>query len=520
MTRLPSLRELSRAANRTLELNALPWVVLSFGLFLRLLSYVHNRALWVDEIALARNIEERTLSGLLEPLSYDQAAPIGFLWLEKLTVQAFGDSEYALRLVPLLAGILSLFLFLWLARRCLTPAGTLIALLFFATADRLVYYSSEVKQYSSDVVIALLILLVAVSVYSKKLSWRHAAAFGLLGAVAIWFSHPSVFVLAGVGTTLTLYNAYRKNWTNTAFISISAAIWVLSFWGTYRLTLRFAARSDYLLDFWGSVGAFMPLSVSSVSDALWIFRSFVQTLKNPGGFSLPVVAAFVFLAGLLSVCISEKKYLLLLLSPVPFAIVASALHKYPFIDRLVLFIVPSMLVFVAEGFSRVLRRAPLIGLALVVLLSFQPVVNALHTAISQDTREDIKPALGYLREHWQPGDLIYVYYPAKYQFRYYAERYGFGEAVSLKSGKADESGRFGVDALRGKRRVWALFSIPGLRLGQTDLFWVETEKCVKERATLLQELDNAGRRLDSFEHAGGSVYLYDLGREENTAIGK
>lgn len=507
MNRLPDLKALLPAANRTLTFNALSWVILSFGIVLRLLSYVHNRALWGDEIALARNIEERTYSGLLQPLSYDQAAPIGFLILEKLAVQAFGANEYALRLVPLLAGALSLLLFLSLAKRCLTPAGTLIALVFFAVAGKLVYYSSEVKQYSTDVAIALLLMLVAVSVYSKRLSWRTVATFGVLGATAIWFSHPSVFILAGIGTTLAFYNAYRKNWKNAAFILFAGLMWALSFVGTYLVTLRYAANSNYLLDFWGSAGAFMPLSVSFVSNAIWFVTTLGQTLTNPAGFSLPIVAGIVFLVGFVSVCMSKKKYLLLLLSSVPFALMASALHKYPLIDRFVLFIVPSLFVFIAEGISRFIPKMPLIAYALLVLLSFHPVVNSVRTAINHDSREDIKPALGYLREHWQQGDVIYVYYAAKYQFRYYAERNGFGEVAAVKGRKADKLGTFadGVDALRGKRRVWALFL-------------VDMESRVKERAMLLQELDNAGARLDSFELAGGSVYLYDLSREENRQV--
>jgi len=506
MNRLPDLRDLSQAAVRPLIFTSLSWVIICLGIILRLSGYIHNRALWGDEIPLARNIEERTYSGLLQPLSYDQASPVGFLMLEKLAVQVFGDNEYALRVVPLLAGVLSLFLFFWLARKCLSPVGALIAFLFFGIADKLVYYSSEVKQYSTDVAVALLLLLVAISVYSKRLRWRDAATFGLLGAAAIWFSHACVFVLAGIGTTHFLYNAYRKNWTNAACISTAGIMWAASFAGTYVVTLRDTVSSDYLLDFWGSSGAFMPLSIRSVSDAFWLVRTFVLSLKNPGGFSLPVLAAFVFLAGFVSVCINKKKYLLVLLSPIPFALMASALHKYPFSDRLLLFIVPSLLVFVAEGISRIWPRAPLIGFALLVLLSFQPMVSAVHIAINHDAREDIKPALGYLREHWQQGDVIYVFYAAKYQFRYYAERYGFSEVASVKGRKADGLGIFddGGNALRGKPRVWALFLI-------------DMEGRIKERrATLLQELDNAGTRLDSFELTGGSVYLYDLSREKNT----
>src|SRR6266850_277045 len=122
MNRLPDLRDLSQAPIRPPVYTVLSWVIVCLGVILRLSAYIHNRALWGDEIPLARNIEERTYSGLLQPLSYDQASPVGFLMLERLAVQAFGDNEYALRLVPLLAGVLSLVLFFWLATKCLSPA--------------------------------------------------------------------------------------------------------------------------------------------------------------------------------------------------------------------------------------------------------------------------------------------------------------------------------------------------------------------------------------------------------------
>jgi hypothetical protein len=60
----------------------LPWVIIGFGAVLRVLQYLYNRSLWNDEAGLALNIVGRSFAGLLQPLSYGQAAPFGFLVVE------------------------------------------------------------------------------------------------------------------------------------------------------------------------------------------------------------------------------------------------------------------------------------------------------------------------------------------------------------------------------------------------------------------------------------------------------
>ena len=62
-----------------------------------------------DEAMIALNIERRSYAELFGTLDFNQAAPLGFLWLEKAAVQLLGPSELALRLWPLLAGIAALF---------------------------------------------------------------------------------------------------------------------------------------------------------------------------------------------------------------------------------------------------------------------------------------------------------------------------------------------------------------------------------------------------------------------------
>jgi hypothetical protein len=88
-----------------------PWILISIGIVLRLIQYMINRSLWLDESFLALNIINRSFEQLFMPLDYGQVAPVGFLMVERLNVQLFGNNEYSLRLLPLIAGICSLFLF-------------------------------------------------------------------------------------------------------------------------------------------------------------------------------------------------------------------------------------------------------------------------------------------------------------------------------------------------------------------------------------------------------------------------
>ena len=98
-------------------------LLLVIGAVLRAAPFLLDRSLWLDEAKLALNVLERSPAQLFGPLDYGQAAPVGFLLLEKQAVAAFGEGERALRLVPLLAGVASLWLFFVVARRWLSPAA-------------------------------------------------------------------------------------------------------------------------------------------------------------------------------------------------------------------------------------------------------------------------------------------------------------------------------------------------------------------------------------------------------------
>ncbi|MGD8562596.1 MAG: glycosyltransferase family 39 protein, partial [Desulfarculaceae bacterium] len=242
----------------------LAFLIVITGICLRLIQYLFNRSLWWDESLLALNIINTPLEKLFEPLAHNQAAPPGFLFLERFWVWALNAHEYALRLVPLLAGLASLYLFLKLARNWLSQKAYVLALLFFAFSYHLIYYSAEVKQYSLDVFIALLLYYL----FGKWISGQHPkrALFllSLAGGLTVWFSHPGIFILSGLGLYALIHHLRQHDYRRLFAFIIPGAIWLLSFGLVYFLVLDRASASTALNIYWDE--AFLPFPPSSLAD--------------------------------------------------------------------------------------------------------------------------------------------------------------------------------------------------------------------------------------------------------------
>jgi len=482
----------------------LPWIIIGLGVVLRVIQYLFNRSLWFDESMLALNIIERSFLELLQPLSYQQGAPVGFLMLEKTAVQIFNSSEYALRLLPFLSGIASIVLFYEVAKRLIKPEAVPIAVFLFAISEPLIYYSSEVKQYSIDVFIALSILyFVTRNIQAKRLTARNIIAFGILGAIVIWFSHPSVFILAGAGVSLAVFSFVRKDWARIGHLSIAFSFWALSLILCYLVSLADLSDNQGLLNYWG--GAFMPFPPSSLGDIKWFFSTFFELFDNPVGLSLSGIAALAFLVGSVSIFVQKKEQFFFLVIPILLTLLASGFHLYPFQGRLLLFLVPSILLFIAEGAEQIRYKtrhnSPFIGITLICLLFLKPSYSAGYHLIKPRTKEEIKPVISYLREHEQSGDLLYVYYSAVPAYKFYSNIFGLNDNIYIEGvSSRDNWGNYidDIDKLRGNNRVWLLFS------------HVYTHQGVNEEKFFLNYLDRTGTKLDASKSVGASVYLYDL----------
>ena len=492
----------------------LSWAAVAVGCLLRVAQYRLNRSLWMDEAYLSLNILQRSFAGLRRALDYHQGAPLGFLLLEKSAVHLWGGSEYVLRLFPLLAGIASVFLFYQLAGKILSARAIPVATGLFAISPSLIYYSSEVKQYSSDAAIA--ILLYCLMIEGSKSEWkvgRCSALAALVGAIAIWMSHSSVFVLVVwvIGASLFLSRwCCARIGPRLARVSAVGLCWMASLAVCYLVALRKLSADGDLLSYWKA--NFMPLPPRSVADFKWFVDSFFGFFSTSAGLEFTGLAALVFIVGSISLFRKSPERLFLFLGPAILTLLASGLRKYPFGGRLTLFLVPAALLLMAEG-AEALRssarsRLPAIGLVLIGLLFLDPGIYDLHHFAKPHVEiaepgvmlpEEIRPVLAYVRNHEQAADLVYIFYGSQPAYDYYAERDSFPRNnVEIGVAAGDDPRGYASDLgrLRG-HRVWVVLShIHGA--GAQESKHVEFY------------LDILGPRLDFLTRAGAETYLYDL----------
>jgi hypothetical protein len=484
-------------------------IIILFGIVLRLGQYVADRSLWLDEAKLALNVVSRSFVELTLPLSRDQGAPLGFLFIQKMVIEVLGNRDYILRLFPLAAGIVAMLLIYRVANSYIEDASMLVALGLFAVSSPLIYYASEVKQYSSDALITLLLLLVAFKWSEAQANSKYFIALVLVGALSLWISHPALFVVAGIAFSLALDRLLKRDWPRLAWLGAAFLVWLANFAVLYFVSLRYLAANTSLADYWHD--GFMPMP--PWQNVIWFPKAFTTMLVGPSGVSVGRIGSIVFLLvfsiGCFSFFFRNWQKALILVMPFVFALLASGLHKYPFSDRLLLFILPLAFLLIAEGVRRVYlvsrkmgpRVAFGIGSALAIVLLYDSTSFALRNLWHPYMGEDIKPVISYVTRHRLSTDAIYVYYSAGSGFKYYAPQYGLGTSdyiVGISSPEEPAKYIQDLDKLGSRGRVWFLFS--------HNCYWC----LVNEEAYFLSHLDKMGARVDEFRAPGASVYAYNL----------
>jgi hypothetical protein len=492
------------------------WLLVVLGGIMRLRQYFDNRSLWGDESSLAVNIVERSFTGLTQQLGYHQAAPLGFLFIEKISIVLLWNADYILRLFPLLSGLISVYLMYRIAKDHFGRAG-MFALLMFSINTFLIFYSSELKQYSSDVMISLLLFHFATQCFKEGAGNRDFLFLGIVGMAAIWISHTSVFILAAIGLTLAFETVLLRRKDLPRIFALGAA-WLASFGLEYLIALQYTAADKYFQTFWAR--RFAPLPPWRMDDAWWYIKTgyfFLFTIVTRSDLLTTYIVCGLLAIGVVSLFIKNWKLALSLILAFVVTLIASALKKYPLTYRFMLFLTPLALLFMAEGLGRIYsiiakwqRGLALVFFALpAVFLIWLSTVNAVFIFNYPQTNSEIKPVIKYLAEHKQPDDIVYVYYGATPGFIYYAPFYNFGNLNSkniiLGAYRQNEIKGFerffeDMEALKGNDRVWFVFS---------EI--TECGGCEGDKQLYFENyLNGYGVMLDSVKDISSAAYLYDL----------
>jgi hypothetical protein len=443
VTALPSAP--NDSANSPLRQWWLMLLVVAVGIGLRCMQAFEDRALWLDEAMLALNVRRLSLTELCGPLQYDQAAPVGFLWLQKLASYVASDAEISARIVPWAAGCLGLILFAKLIFNTTGPVA-LLAVTAMAFSPTLICYSGEAKQYSLDV-------LCTVWALSAGLRWMQfptrtsAVRAAILCAVAPWLSHAGVFFLPGV---LLLAVVFRRHTGWPLSVGCALAV-VLSVLTLYWVNIRGVHGNTALNNFWHS--DYVPWKAIKGGPtefeavAVWVLRKWWELVVRAPGLAPAVPPATIAWFGVASVTIIVSWLLwcsvsaprrsgsllpIYMVLPVIACLAGAAVEIYPFGNRLLLFSAP--LVFfllgqapLTETWGR-LRRYQLDVLLIAMLLTW-PVGAACMTVaewksvsnmFAPHTEEDIRPFVSRMKEVSQTQAGCYVFHAARPAYEFYS----------------------------------------------------------------------------------------------------
>jgi len=488
------------------------------GIFLRFYVFLQQYSFEGDECSLAINIlKQKTFHELIfTPLYwYNQAAPVGFMVISKCFSNIFGINELALRIFPFLSGIFSIFLFYFFAKDYLSSKSLLFSVFIFAVSGSLVSYSVFFKPYSVDLMATLSIFIMAKYFLNKEKI--NIFIPSLLGLILVWFSYPVVFVLASVGIYYGFLYIIKKQKNNLLRLSIICYIWLASFSTSYLFAYsNFMRSKDYFLEYWKDY--FMPV----LPDWNWFLLVLNQlcniTFQTIFQHSLLIYLLIITGAGL---CVFQKKEKsVLLVLPIIFTLAASCIKAYPFGDRLILFLAPIVIIFVAKNleylnyFDKFIKNN-IIKNGLVLLISsiilFQIPFNT-KNYFHLRTNIKINDFLVFMKQNMEKNDCVYLTYFDNGYFRYYKMIYNLNENYDYVNNKIYSTGKQSLDSFKKdmkilktqKSRIWFPFfaaynnDYDSLTREQTKDFkkYLESQKDLK----LIKYMKD--------EKKGGEVYLY------------
>lgn len=498
--------------------------ILLIGLFLRLDQFIYNRALWLDEALFAANILARDWAGLLKsPLEYTgYIAPPGFLILSEISTVLLGTKDYVLRAVPLLCGLLSLALYPILAKKFISRKAVPYAVFFFSLSHTLIVYSSMFKQYSGDVLSTICIYLVTYDVYLNRLNFKRSVYLISLGIFLIFFSHTSLIVLFVSGILLSYQAVRSRDWKRMCGLMACGSLWFVSFCVLYYMFIRSDGTllDKWLYQIWGvDFNAFMP-SPFTPQGLWWIYVKVLDIFENLALFDFAGIAAIVTIFGGWTLFLERKPILFLLTGPLVTALVLSYFQLYGFHDRLVMFLLPSLYLILAQGISKItlpfFKRNSWNTVALqclVVALFVFSSIKDNHIDKRYHQIQEMKLSLEFYKTKKREGDKIYIYYWSEPAFRFYAERYGvdFSQCSLINPIPSDEY----VKEVEFSRRKSGAQPVSA---GQTSCYLGSSE-WLRHVSKDFAALKGQGRVWFLFTHATGDFKLYltsldDLGQAE------
>ncbi len=416
--------------------------LIGFGLRLRLL--IHNPSLFCDETALALNVINRNFAGLFQGLDHMQVAPPLFLVTTKILYNLVnaGNDLYARDLIfrtfPFFCGVVSIPLFMYFVHLLFKNNNfTILSAFIFVLNPVLIDYSSEFKQYSCELMFALLLLIIFY--HFEKLNFIKSIGAVFIICLAPWFSISSWFIIAAGCLWLLYLHITEKPGPvgrGKILLLFLAVLVNFIFYIKYYLISTYMRNYSGMNEFWnGTFQIYNPLLLFQKTGELFFAR------MMPVNIILGFIVVCLFIFYLLKEKDKRRKWFLTM--PVFLVLLFTLLHIYLFERRLVLFLIPAFSIITGYPLMTISEKKYkwiLAGLFLTAFLAF--FIPAGNFVINKNAARVL---MLDLRQNIKPGDKI-IAGPSINSWKYYSgklpaymfldEKFSSGDKMKLEQLKA------------------------------------------------------------------------------------
>lgn len=402
--------------------NFLLLIIFAVGIFLRAKCYIANPSLWHDECALAWNIKTKSYFELFGELRFLQVAPPLFL----ISIKALFDAckvgtnvafaDMIMVAIPFISSIFSIFVFYFITKEIFEKKITkLFANAFFAINFALINYSYQLKQYSTDVLVVLLVTLAFLKLNPEKLSKKSTIFFALLTFLSIWFSFISVFFILG---GLLILFAKRKGLNNVSTIAIVFLISCFLYAKIYVFS-TFSHNSTGMIGYWGQ-----DFINKDFSNFLALLLENTKYFFAPIKFDIYMLC--IIATGFVSSLFLKRKDFTAYLTLALLTLCISSIFKiYPFLGRVILFLAPFFIIYFVFPLEFVQKDRKIVSTLLIGLIGIVFVLNGFFMTkfalLKTYTKSEIpRELMQIINKNIKSTDKIFITQSSNCEYFYYS----------------------------------------------------------------------------------------------------
>ena len=400
-------------------------LVFLLGAYFRIKAYLFVRPIWIDECWLFFNIYELSYTELFGALKHAQSAPPIFLVISKFMISQFGIKETVFRFLPLVSSLISIPVFYKFSKIFLEKKISIIlANILFAINIQLITYSQEFKQYSSDVLITMLLFILLYKISIRKITFKQMLLYATLTIICPLISLPSYFIFSG-WFLRELLKSKKENIIKLFMIQLPMLLITIPYY-LFALKKQRLFMMTYVYEYWKNTFITTNLQ-DNINLLITNFNFFFHPCNNT------LAQIILLLVGFSIFMIQKNKEVCkLLFFPLIPIFICSVLKLYPTHERIILYLIPGLIVLMIKCIDFITLKHKLYScfIAIIFIFAFgnynlQYLNDCNNNKYGRFEHIYIKGLFKKLKDYYNPQDTVFVNNTSAMEYLYYKLYYDF-----------------------------------------------------------------------------------------------